>query len=271
MTFETDDNVDTTATENTGAEVETEQTGQETEQQTGSEQTNTEQSEEEKAQQEAEAKQEKNKSRAQERIEKLARENAELRQFKLDQEAKQNKPSVSSDEPKLEAFEDYNEWHKEHRSWEREQLKKEVFEELNQKESQKTLTQRQVEFETAMVELESEGVDGLALTKKLETLPPLPIDLNQFGLSAKETLVLAAKLINDDELWLDISQMNPVQAARRIGQEIDKQPSKTAAPKIPNAPKPITPVKANAPATRSSESMSDEEWYKAETQKRKGK
>lgn len=270
MTFETDDNVDTTATENTGVEVETEQTGQETEQQTETEQPNVEQSDEEKAQQEAEqAKQ--NKSRATKRVQDALARAAQAEQKLAEYEAKQNKSSASSDEPILENFEDYNEWHKEHRSWEREQLKKEVFEELNQKESQKTLTQRQVEFETAMVELESEGVDGLALTKKLETLPPLPIDLNQFGLSAKETLVLAAKLINDDELWLDISQMNPVQAARRIGQEIDKQPSRTAAQKIPNAPRPITPVKANAPATRSSESMSDEEWYKAETQKRKGK
>lgn len=265
---DTQDIVDTTATENTGDER------QEHEQTEGGEGQPTpgEQPEGENGQEPEPPKEEpKPRNRAQERIEKLARENAELRQFKFEQESKQNKPSASQDEPKLEAFEDYNEWQKEHRSWEREQLKREVFEELNQKESQKTLTQRQVEFETAMIELESEGVDGPALTKKLETLPPLPIDLNQFGLSAKETLVLAAKLINDDELWLDISQMNPVQAARRIGQEIDKQPSKSAAPKIPNAPKPIKPTSANAPVKRDPKTMSDDEWYRAETQSRKGK
>lgn len=270
MTFETDDNVDTTATENTGAEVETEQTGQETEQQAEVEKPTTEQSDEEKAQQEAEQEKQK-KSRATKRVQDALARAAQAEQKLAEYESKQNKPATSSDEPKLESFEDYNAWHKEHRSWEREQLKREVFEELSQKESQKTLTQRQVELETAMVELESEGVDGKALVKKLETLPPLPIDLNQFGLSAKDTLTLAAKLINDDELWLDISQMNPVQAARRIGQEIDSQPSKSAAPKIPNAPRPIKPTSANAPVKRDPKTMSDDEWYRAEIQSRKGK
>lgn len=254
---DTQDNVDTTATENTGDER------QEHEGHEGGEgqPTSGEQPEGENGQEPEPPKEEpKPKNRAQERIEKLARENAELRQFKLEQESKQNKPSVSQDEPKLEAFEDYNEWQKEHRTWEREQLKKEVFEELNQKESQKTLAQRQSEFEIAMVELESEGIDGPALIKKLETLPPLPIDLYQFGLNAKETLSLAAELIGNDELWLDLSQMNPTQAAMRIGQEIGRKNTKPAAPKIPNAPKPIKPVQANAPVKRSEDSMSDSEF-----------
>lgn len=253
---DTQDIVDTTATENTGDER------QEHEGHEGGEGQPTpgEQPEGENGQESELPKEEpKPKNRAQERIEKLARENAELRQFKLEQESKQNKPSASQDEPKLEAFEDYNEWQKEHRTWEREQLKKEVFEELNQKESQKTLVQRQSEFEIAMVELESEGIDGPALIKKLETLPPLPIDLYQFGLNAKETLSLAAELIGNDELWLDLSQMNPTQAAMRIGQEIGRKNAKPAAPKIPNAPKPITPVKANAPIKRDINSMSDGE------------
>lgn len=216
-------------------------------------------------------KEEPKKNRAQERIQQLAREKAELAAKVAEFEAKQNTPTQSHEEPKLEDFEDYNEWQKSLRQYDREQIKKEMLAEIGQKETQKSQNQRQAEFEAAMVELQDEGVDAQALTAKLETLPPLPIDIHQFGLSAKETLTLAAKLINDDELWLDISQMNPVQAARRIGQEIDSQPSKSTAPKIPNAPRPIKPVQANAPATRSPESMSDEEWYKTETQKRKGK
>ena len=261
MTFETDDNVDTTATENTGAEVETEQTGQETGQQTETEQPNIEQSDEEKAQQEAEqAKQ--NKSRATKRVQDALARAAQAEQKLAEYEAKQNASTQTQDEPKLEDFEDYNEWQKALRQHDREQIKKEMLAEIGQKETQKSQNQRQVEFEAAMVELESEGVDGLALTKKLETLPPLPIDLHQFGLSAKETLVLAAKLINDDELWLDISEMNPVQAARRIGQEIDKQPSKSVAPKIPNAPKPIKPTSGNAPVKRDYFSQSDDEIMK---------
>ncbi|MEG2264220.1 MAG: hypothetical protein RSC68_07695 [Acinetobacter sp.] len=253
---DTQDIVDTTATENTGAEVETEQTGQETEQQT-----ETEQSDEEKAQQEAEQEKQK-KSRATKRVQDALARAAQAEQKLAEYEAKQNTSTQTQDEPKLEDFEDYNEWQKALRQHDREQIKKEMLAEIGQKESQKSQTQRQAEFEAAMIELESEGVDGGALTKKLETLPPLPIDLHQFGLSAKETLVLAAKLINDDELWLDISQMNPVQAARRIGQEIDKQPNKTAAPKIPNAPKPIKPTSGNAPVKRDYFSQSDDEIMK---------
>ena len=211
------------------------------------------------------------KNRAQERIQQLAREKADLAAKVAEYEAKQNAPTQTQDEPKLEDFEDYNEWQKDLRRYDREQIKKEMLAEMGQKETQKSQNQRQAEFEAAMVELQDEGVDAQALTQKLETLPPLPIDLHQFGLSAKETLTLAAKLINDDELWLDISQMNPVQAARRIGQEIDKQPSKSAAPKIPNAPKPIKPTSGNAPVKRDPKTMSDDEWYRAETQSRKGK
>ena len=199
------------------------------------------------------------KSRAQERIQQLARDKAELAAKVAEYEAKQDKPTQTQDEPKLEDFEDYSEWQKALRQYDREQIKKEMLAEIGQKETQKSQNQRQAEFEAAMVELQDEGIDAQALTKKLETLPPLPIDLHQFGLSAKETLVLAAKLINDDELWLDISQMNPVQAARRIGQEIDGQASKPSAPKIPKAPKPIKPVQANTPIKRDINSMSDVE------------
>ena len=202
------------------------------------------------------------KNRAQERIQQLARDKAELAAKVAEYEAKQNAPTQTQDEPVLEDFEDYNEWQKALRQYDREQIKKEMLAEMGQKETQKSQNQRQAEFEAAMVELQDEGVDAQALTQKLETLPPLPIDLHQFGLSAKETLTLAAKLINDDELWLDISQMNPVQAARRIGQEIDKQPSKSAAPKIPNAPKPIKPTSANAPVKRDYFSQSDDEIMK---------
>lgn len=122
---------------------------------------------------------------------------------------------------------------------------------------------RQVEFESAMTELEEEGYDADALNQKLETLPPLPLDLNEFGLSAKETLIVAAKLIEDTELWMDLSQMTAVQAARKIGQEIDKHISKPTPPPVSKAPKPIKPVQANASVKRDAEKLSDNEFLKS--------
>lgn len=253
MTFETDDIVETTTTENNSVEVETEQTQEDGEGQP----IPGEQPEGEEGKKLDDP--EKPIHRSQKRV-KQALERAAIAEQKLaEYEAKQNASAQIQDEPKLEDFEDYNEWQKAVRQHDREQIKKEMLAEIGQKESQKTLAQRQSEFEIAMVELESEGIDGLALTKKLETLPPLPIDLNHFGLGAKETLSLAAELIGNDELWLDLSQMNPTQAAMRIGQEIGRKNAKPAAPKIPNAPKPIKPVKANAPIKRDINSMSDGE------------
>lgn len=259
MTFETDDNVDTTATENTGVEVETEQTGQETEQQAEIEKTITEQSDEEKAQQEAE--QEKKKSRATKRVQDALARAAQAEQKLAEYESKQNAPKPQ-DAPKVEDFEDYSDYQKAQQDWYIEQAEQRVIAKIQQQQEQQSSVQQKAEFESAMGELEDEGVDVSALAKKADTLPPLPIQLDQFGLGVKETLKLAADLIQNDELYFELSQMNPVQAARRIGQEIDKQQGKPIAPKIPNAPRPITPVKANAPAKRDFFAQSDDEIMK---------
>ena len=78
MTFESDDIVDSGATENTAAEVETQTEEWQPEQPNDGEETEAEQSDEEKAKQEAEQ-ESKKKNRAQERIQQLARERAELK------------------------------------------------------------------------------------------------------------------------------------------------------------------------------------------------
>ena len=107
---------------------------------------------------------------------------------------------------------------------------------------------------------------------KADTLPPLPITLDQFGLSAKDTLNLATELLQNDDLYIEFSQLNPAQAAVKIGQMIaSKQPSNAAPTKVPTAPPPIKPVTANAPVAKDPSKMSDDEWYRQESQKRKGK
>ena len=261
MSFEADDIVDPIATENPDVVVETPKTADEIEQEPKPiEGEEIEQPKEEP----------KPKNRAQERIEKLARENAELRQFKLEQESRQNAPPPS-ERPQLESFDSYDEYQDALEAYQIDKAEKRVLEKLNSEKAQKSQVEAQAEYETAVADLQDDGLDVQALTEKAESLPPLPVQLNQFGLSTKETLRLAAALIQDEDLYFDLSQMNAVQAARRIGQEIDKMTTGSSAPKIPNAPKPIKPTSANAPVKRDQKTMSDDEWYRSETQSRKGK
>ena len=270
MTFETDDIVDTGATENTAAEVETEQTEEwQPEQPNDGEETETEQSDEEKAKQETE--QDKKRNRAQERIQQLARERAELKRELDEYKAKLEAPKAASEAPRIEDFEDYNDYLQAQQDFFVKQAEDRVLQKLKAEQEQKAQVERQVQFETAVNELRDEGIDVEALVKKANELPPLPITLDQFGLSPKETLSLAADIIQNDELYIELSQMNQVQAAMRIGQIIGaKQPSK-AAPKVPNTPKPIKPTLANAPVARNPAAMSDDEWYRQELKSRKGK
>lgn len=268
MTFESDDIVDTGATENTAAEVET-QTEEWQPEQPNDGESETKQSEEE-AKQEAEQ-ESKKKNRAQERIEQLARERAELKRELDEYKAKLEAPKAASEAPRIEDFEDYSEYLKAQQQYFIDQAKAEFKAEQAAEREQREQIERQVQFETAVNELRDEGIDVEALIKKSNELPPLSITLDQFGLSPKETLSLAADIIQNDELYLELSQMNPFQAAMRIGQIIGaKQPSK-AAPKVPNTPKPIKPTSANAPVARSPEKMSDDDWYREQTKSRKGK
>ena len=271
MTFESDDIVDTGATENTAAEVETEQTEEwQPEQLNDGEETEAEQLDEEKAKQEAEQ-ESKKKNRAQERIEQLARERAEYKRQLDELKAQQEAPKAASEAPRIEDFEDYSEYLQAQQDFFVKQAEDRVLQKLKAEQEQKAQIERQVQFETAVNELRDEGIDVEALIKKSNELPPLPITLDQFGLSPKETLSLAADIIQNDELYLELSQMNPFQAAMRIGQIIGaKQPSK-AAPKVPNTPKPIKPTSANAPVARNPAAMSDDEWYRQELKSRKGK
>lgn len=269
MTFESDDIVDTGATENTAAEVETKQTEEWQPEQPNDGEPEAEQSEEEAKQEDDQ--ESKKKNRAQERIQQLARERAELKRELDEYKAKLEAPKAASEAPRIEDFEDYSEYLQAQQDFFVKQAEDRVLQKLKAEQEQKEQVERQVQFETAVNELRDEGVDVESLVKKAEELPPLPITLDQFGLSPKETLSLAADIIQNDELYIELSQMNQVQAAMRIGQIIGaKQPSK-AAPKVPNTPKPIKPTSANAPVARNPAAMSDDEWYRQELKSRKGK
>lgn len=270
---DTQDSVETTATENTSVES----------QETNSPETEEQETETGEQQQDGEPKPEPEKpkkSRAQERIEQLARENAELRRFKAESEAKQTEPKSDAKptKPRIEDFETYEEYLKEHDAYEEKldewrisEAERRIQEKQSKASKETEQVQREAEYEAVIAELADEGIDIDHYAKKAEQLPDLPIQLVELGLSTKETLLLAKDLLDDEATYLELSRMSPAQAILKIGQYIGTKSTKSVPP-VSKAPPPIKPVQANAPAVRDPSKMSDDEWYKAETQKRnKGK
>ena len=255
------DNVATADTENTSADSQDIEQPQ-------AEPEAVEQTEAEQAKQEQETEKQ---SRSQKRIQQLAREKAELQRKVAEYEQKQSEPKAS-DAPNIEDFDDYSEYQKAQQEYYVAQAEQRVLAKLEAEKAQQSQVEQQAQIETAISELKDGGVDVDGLMAKADTLPPLPITLDQFGLSAKDTLSLAAELLQNDDLYIELSQLNTVQAAVKIGQMIaSKQPSNAAPTKVPTAPPPIKPVTANAPVAKDPSKMSDDEWYRQESQKRKGK
>lgn len=254
MTFETDDNVDTGATENTAAEVETEQTETASEAET----------QEPETQEAEEAEEEKPKrNRAKERIEQLARENAELKQWRAQQEAKANTPEVTS-EPQLEDYDDYNEWQKAFHAHQRAEVKREILADLKGEEVQKTQVQKQAEFVAILSTAADEhpDFDNVVQAGLSRNLPmPLTLDevANEFGYSADIQVKLLYALGKDPELHERVSESSKLKAGRILSELVDSWGSKPK-PQVSKAPPPIKPVQANAPASRSTDSLSDEEF-----------
>ncbi|MEO9347985.1 hypothetical protein [Acinetobacter radioresistens] len=254
---ETQDNVDTATTENNSADSQEHQ-----EQQEGGQSNEPETKEGEGKDDETPEDKPKPRNRAQERIQQLAREKAEMAAKLAEYEAQKKAPKPL-EAPMVEDFEDYSDFQKAQQDWFIEQAEQRVMAKIRQEQEQQSSVQQKVAFESAVSELEEEGVDVEGLMKKAETLPPLPVTLDQFGLSAKEALSLAADLLQDEDLYHELAGMNPYQAAMRIGQIIGSKQSKPAAPPVQKAPKPINPVQANTPVKRSAESMSDQEFLKS--------
>lgn len=273
LNSDTQDVVETTATENTSVES----------QETNSPETEEQETETGEGQENGQPKTEPEKqkrNRARERIEELARENAELRRFKAESEAKQNAPKANEKpaKPRIEDYETYEEYLKEHDAYEEKldewrisEAERRIQEKQSKASKETEQVQREAEYEAVIAELADEGIDIDHYAKKAEQLPALPIQLVELGLSTKETLLLAKDLLDDEATYLELSRMSPAQAILKIGQYIGTKSPKSAPP-VSKAPPPIKPVQANAPAVRDPSKMSDDEWYKAETQKRnKGK
>lgn len=261
---DTQDVVETTATENTSVESQ-ETNSPETETQ---EPETAEQSENDEAKKEPE-KQKRN--RARERIEELARENAELRRFKAESEAKQNAPKANEKpaKPRIEDYETYEEYLKEHDAYEEKldewrisEAERRIQEKQSKASEETEQVQREAEYEAVIAELADEGIDFDQYAKKAEQMPVLPIQLVELGLSTKETLLLAKDLLDDEATYLELSRMSPAQAILKIGQYIGTKSTKSVPP-VSKAPPPIKPVQANASVKRDAEKLSDNEFLKS--------
>lgn len=270
---DTQDIVETTATENTGVES----------QETNSPETEEQETETGEGQENGEPKTEPEKqkrNRARERIEELARENAELRRFKQQAESQTNAPKAEAKpaKPLIENFESYEQWVKAHDEyedkldeWRISEAERRIQEKQSKASQETQQVQREAEYEAVVAELADEGIDIDHYAKKAEQMPILPIQLVELGLSTKDTLLLAKDLLDDEATYLELSRMSPAQAILKIGQFIGTKSTKSTPP-VSKAPPPIKPVQANAPAVRDPSKMSDDEWYRAETQNRnKGK
>ncbi|MDX8160826.1 hypothetical protein [Acinetobacter pittii] len=261
---DTQDVVETTATENTSVES----------QETNSPETDTQEPENAEQSENDEAKKEPEKpkrNRAQERIEQLARENAELRRFKAESEAKQNAPKANEKpaKPLIEDFESYEKWTKAHDEYEEKldewrisEAERRIQEKQSKASKETEQVQREAEYEAVIAELADEGIDFDQYAKKAEQMPVLPIQLVELGLSTKETLLLAKDLLDDEATYLELSRMSPAQAILKIGQYIGTKSTKSAPP-VSKAPPPIKPVQANASVKRDAEKMSDNEFLKS--------
>lgn len=170
---QSNDSVETTTTENNSAEShEIKEWGQEETQEPN--QTQDETQEPEKKEPEPEKPK---KSRAAERLEEVLREKAKLAEKLAAYENKQQ-----TTELKRPDFADFAEFQKAESQYFIDVAKAEMRAELQQQQASQAATAQEAELQTAMDELSDEGVDVDSYFKKAETLPELPVTLDQFGL-----------------------------------------------------------------------------------------
>lgn len=262
---ETQDIVETAATENTGAESqEIKEWGQDEAQEP--EQSQDENQEPEKQEPEPEKEPEKpKKSRAQERIEQLAREKAELAAKLAAYETKTQATEIKR--PVIDDFEDFGEYEAALEKYHIDQAEARVLAKLDERESQKTEQQKQAEFEAVISTVAETYPDFDSVVQAgLQRDLPMPLTLDEvaseFGYSPETQVKLLYEIGKNEALHETLSSSSKLKAARILSEIVDSWETKPA-PKVSKAPKPINPVKANAPAARSTESMSDNEFLKS--------
>ncbi|MDC5470544.1 hypothetical protein NRA45_15170 [Acinetobacter baumannii] len=267
---DTQDVVETTATENTSVES----------QETNSPETETQEPETGEQQQDGEPKPEPEKpkkSRAQERVEQALQRAFEAERKLKEYEAQKEAPQGDTKpvKPRIEDFETYEEYLKEHDvyeekldEWRISEAERRILEKQNKAQSEKTQTQKQAELEGAIAAFADETPDFDDVVQKgIARQLPMPISLDEladeFGYDAATQTRLLYELAKDEELHQLVSDSSKLKAARILSERVDSWGSKPATPPVSKAPPPIKPVQANASVKRDAEKMSDNEFLKS--------
>ena len=216
------------------------------------------------------------KGRAAKRIAELNYQRKVAEQRVAELQAKYESPSAEpSDKPRMEHFESIAEYEDAKDNWLLEQGEKRALAKLQGQQGSQGNQGNQgnqgqheqvVEMQTSAAELRAQYNDFDAVLKagaaRYETLP-LPIELDKLGLSSKELLGVAYTLSKDEDLYYEMASMSQQQAMMRLGQVLLTNSSKTQTPATSKAPKPISPVSANAPAKRDASKMSDDDFLRS--------
>lgn len=267
---DTQDVVETTATENTSVES----------QETNSPETETQEPETGEQQQDGEPKTEpekQKKSRAQERVEQALQRAFEAERKLKEYEAQKEAPKgeAKPTKPLIEDFESYEDWTKAHDEYEEKldewrisEAERRILEKQSKAQSEKTQTQKQAELEGAIAAFADETPDFDDVVQKgIARQLPMPISLDEladeFGYDAVTQTRLLYELAKDEELHQLVSDSSKLKAARILSERVDSWGSKPATPPVSKAPPPIKPVQANASVKRDAEKMSDNEFLKS--------
>lgn len=186
-----------------------------------------------------------------------------------------NQPKTEIKRPALEEFDDYGAYEDALDDYRIAVAMERIKAEQAQAQEAERQAVLEREFAKAVDELANDGVDIVALQAQAETLPPLPVSLDNFGLSVKDTLKLAKDLMDDTALYFELAQMNPYQMAMRVGRFLDERAGGQTAPQTPpkpkqsKAPPPIKPVTASGTVVKDPNEMSDDDWYKQQIKHRR--
>ena len=257
-TSETQDIVETTATENTGVESQEHEGGQ------GSGQEQQPNPEPEKPK----------RNRAQERIEQLARENAELKRKQAEYESKQQVSEIVR--PKLDDFDSYAEYEDALEEYHVAKAEQRVLDKLNKQDAEKSQVQKQSQMESVITTFAQEHTDfDTVVQAGLARNLPLPVSLDEiaaeFEYDSQTQVRLLYELAKDEEFHEEVAHSSKLKAARILSERVDSWSNPKNPPPVSKAPPPVKPVQANAPAVRDPSKMSDDEWYREQVKQRKGK
>ena len=207
------------------------------------------------------------KGRAAKRIAELNYQKKVAEQQLAELKAKYESPSAApSDKPRMEHFESIAEYEDAKDNWLLEQGEKRALAKIQASQPDQGQHEQQVAYKAAADVLRTQYNDFDVIMQQgmqRHEEVPLPIKLDQLGLSPSEMYSAAYTLSKDEDLYYEMASMTPQQAMMKLGQVLAANSSKPYVPPTSKAPKPIRPVNANAPMQRDMSKQSDDDFLKS--------